>query len=204
MHVIVARVWLPFQSFDSHCTVPFELLHSNIWGSSAVRMINRHCYYKHFTGNFRCFVWLFPLHRKSDALSIFISFKAQAENFFGFLIKALQMNGGGEYEKFPRLHGIAHHFSYPHTHAKNGLVECKHRHVVETWLTLMTQASLPTSFRVEAFKTATCLINRMPTLILTNSSPYEKLYKQLPNYSFLCVFGCACYPNLKPYNSNRL
>ncbi|MCH87925.1 retrovirus-related Pol polyprotein from transposon TNT 1-94, partial [Trifolium medium] len=48
----------------------------------------------------------------------------------------------------------------PHTHHQNGSVERKHRHVVETGLTLLAQAHLPLKFWDYAFMTATYLINR--------------------------------------------
>lgn len=37
------------------------------------------------------------------------------------------------------------------------------------------------------------LINRIPTPILDNKSPYEGLYKKKPNYSYIRVFGSLCY-----------
>ena len=44
----------------------------------------------------------------------------------------------------------------------------------------------------------------MPTTVLNNQSPYQKLFQQLPNYDFLRVFGSACYPLLRPYNQHKL
>ena len=44
----------------------------------------------------------------------------------------------------------------------------------------------------------------MPTSILNNLSPYQKFHHQSPNYQFLRVFGCACYPFLRPYNQHKL
>ena len=48
------------------------------------------------------------------------------------------------------------------------------------------------------------MINRLPTSTIQNQSPYEKLFAQAPNYTFLRVFGCECWPNLRPYNSHKL
>lgn len=76
--------------------------------------------------------------------------------------------------------------------------------MVETGLTLLARASVPLSYWVDAFATATYLINRMPTPVLSNFLPYERLFGKPPDYSFLRVFGCACYPNLRPYNSNKI
>ena len=44
----------------------------------------------------------------------------------------------------------------------------------------------------------------MPTTVLGNISPFFKLFKKHPDYSFLKTFGCACYPLLRPYTSHKL
>ena len=43
----------------------------------------------------------------------------------------------------------------------------------------------------------------MPTPTLKHNNPYAKLFNKSPDYSFLRVFGCACYPLLRPYNSTK-
>jgi len=52
--------------------------------------------------------------------------------------------------------------------------------------------------------TATYLINRLPTPVLENKSPFFLLKLQFPDYKFLKSFGCACFPFLRPYNSHEL
>ena len=63
---------------------------------------------------------------------------------------------------------------------------------------------MPLLYWEDAFTTAIFLINRLPTPILNNLSPSEMLYNRVPDFSFLRVFGCACWPNLRPYNRHKL
>ena len=92
----------------------------------------------------------------------------------------------------------------PHTPEQNGIVERRHRHSVETCLSLLHHAKLPLTFRSHAFQTAVHLINRLPTSILDFKSRYQKLYNHAPNYQKLKPFGCLCYPWLHPYISTKL
>ena len=52
--------------------------------------------------------------------------------------------------------------------------------------------------------TAVYLINRLPTPILQNKSPYQLVFNQEPEYGLLKNFGCACYPCLRPYTTSKL
>ncbi|GLT36101.1 hypothetical protein SLA2020_105040 [Shorea laevis] len=105
---------------------------------------------------------------------------------------------------FLSQHGISHFTTPPYTPELSGISECRNRHIVESGLALLHTASLPSSFRSFAFLTATYLINRLPSQAITNKSPFEKLFRLKPNYHKLRVFGCLCFPWLRPYNSNKL
>lgn len=105
---------------------------------------------------------------------------------------------------FSQRIGISHHVSCPYAHQQNGSAERKHRHIVEIGISLLAHASMPLKFLDEAFVTATYLINRLPSKVIHNQTPLEHLLKQEPDYSVLCIFGCACWPNLYPYNTRKL
>jgi hypothetical protein len=83
------------------------------------------------------------------------------------------------------------------------VVERKHIHIVDLGLTLLCHASLPLKFWDYAFLTAVYLINRFLTASLHNAIPCTILFKQTPDYYFLQVFGCACFPLLRPYNTHK-
>ena len=44
----------------------------------------------------------------------------------------------------------------------------------------------------------------MPTPTLHLSSPFDKLFESPSNYTKLWVFGCLCYPWLRPYSQHKL
>ena len=100
--------------------------------------------------------------------------------------------------------GIIHHTSCPYTPEQNGVAERKHRHLIETVVTLLHESHLPAPFWVEALATANYLINRMPTPSLSNTSPYECLYTHRPDYTHLRPFVCLVYPWLRPHTQHKL
>lgn len=62
---------------------------------------------------------------------------------------------------------------------------------------------MPLKFWDEAFLTAVHLINMWPSHTISNETPTERLLHVTPDYT-LRVFGCACWTNLRPYNTSKL
>jgi hypothetical protein len=126
---------------------------------------------------------------------------------FNRKIIVVQSDWGEEYEKlnsfFTKI-GIMHQVSCPHVHQQNGSIERKHRHIIEVGLSLLASASMPLKFWDETFLTATYLINRTQSKVIHHQTPLERLYQIKPGYSLLQIFGCACWPNLLPYNQRKL
>jgi hypothetical protein len=69
---------------------------------------------------------------------------------------------------------------------------------------LLAHAYMPLKYWDDAFLAATYLINRLPTKVLQFSSPLECLFQEKPYYSVLHTFGCACWPNPRPFNTHKL
>jgi histone deacetylase 1/2 len=177
-----------------------------VW-SPAPDSINKNKYYVSFIDDFSKFTWIYLLKKKSDVFQHFHDFQNHVERLFDKKIITMQTDWGGEYQKlnsfFQRV-GITHHVSCPHAHQQNGSAERKHRHIVEVGLSLLAQASMPLKFWDEAFLTATYLINRIPSKVIDDDTPMERLFHEKPNLSFLHTFGCAVWPNLRPYNKRKL
>ncbi|KAI0520009.1 hypothetical protein KFK09_007474 [Dendrobium nobile] len=145
---------------------------------------------------------------KYDVYDIFSSFKKQVEKYTSRAIKMLRTDGGAEYTntRFKSLlqaHGIAHQISCPYTPEQNGVAERKHRHIIETSLTLLNNASIPYDHWPEAVLTSVFLINRMPSIHSNKISPFEIFHKIQPQYDHLRTFGCKCFPLLPPTNCHK-
>lgn len=89
-----------------------------------------------------------------------------------------EFDWGGEYRSLTSFHGqygIMFRQSSPYTSEQDGILEWKHRHIVETGLTLLAHSGLPFKYWGEAFSAAIYLINRLPTPVLHHQYPFEAL-----------------------------
>jgi histone deacetylase 1/2 len=140
-----------------------------------------------FVDAYSCFTWLYLLKHKSDVFTVFLQFQQHVERLLNKKIIHFQSDWGGEYLKLNKFFadiGISHRVSCPHTHQQNGTAERKHRHIVETDLTLLAHASAPFRFWSNAFSTACFLINRLPSRVIDMQTPIEHLLGETPDYTF--------------------
>lgn len=160
-----------------------------------------------FINDYLRFVWVFPLQTKDRTIYVFLSFKNMIEKNFGVCIKSVQTDGGEEFKPLVTLlekDGVEHRLTCPHTSQQNGGVEAWHRRIVERGLTLMFSSKVPLIYWPLAFKTVVFLLNRTPSKVLNNKSPYFLLYHKEPSFDDLKVYGCQYFPCLRDYNSNQL
>jgi len=94
---------------------------------------------------------------------------------------------------FYKKQGIILETTCPHTPQQNGVVERKHRHLLEIARALRFEAGLPIRFWGECIMTATYIINRLPSRALDNKTPFEVLFKRVPDYDHMRVLGCLAY-----------
>ena len=138
----------------NHCNIalfntPLELIFIDLWGPSHITSHSGYTYYVFFIDVYSKFTWIYPLKSKSKTLFVFQQFKTMVELQLNHKIKNVQSDWGGEYKPFTTFlsnHGITHRLICPHTHHQNGVVERKHRHIVELGLTLLHHPFLPLAF----------------------------------------------------------
>ncbi|GKG40885.1 retrovirus-related pol polyprotein from transposon TNT 1-94, partial [Tanacetum coccineum] len=63
-------------------------------------------------------------------------------------------------------------------------------HIFDTARALRFHSKLPLKFWGDCVTTATYLINRLPSSVIRNVTPYEVLLKKKTTYENLKVFGC--------------
>ncbi|XP_019230495.1 PREDICTED: uncharacterized protein LOC109211411 [Nicotiana attenuata] len=131
------------------------------------------------------------------------SLQHKCETQFDMNVKVLRSNNGREFfnsscSALLASLGIVHQSSCPYTPQQNGVVERKHKHILEMARALQFQSSVPSRFWGDRIKTVVYLINRWPTSILQGKSPYEVLYNKIPIIDHLKVFGCLCFSSNLP------
>jgi hypothetical protein len=191
---------LPYPTSCSTTKVPLELVHTDVWGP-AIDSFGNKKYYVSFIDDFSKFAWIYLIRHKSEVFKFFQEFQHLVERLLNRKILTVQSDWGGEYEclnSFLWSVGLTHHVSCPHAHQQNGVAERKHQHIVEVGLSLLANASMPLKYWNQAFLTTTHLINLMPSKKLEFHTPLHQLLGATPDYSNLRIFGCACWPNLRP------
>lgn len=95
--------------------------------------------------------------------------------------------------KLFQSYGIDHQSSCVETPQQNGRAERKHRHLLSVARALKFNSKVPIHLWGDCLLTATYIINKTPSKLLNNLSPYEILFHKPPLYDHMKVFGCLAY-----------
>ncbi|GKC88073.1 ribonuclease H-like domain-containing protein [Tanacetum coccineum] len=144
------HVRLPFSSSNYVVTRSFEIVHSDIWTSPIVST-GGFKYYVLFLDHYSHYMWIYPLHIKSEVFQKFLHFCSYVNNQFKCDIMAFQCDHGGEFDNTNLLNlftqnGIQIRFSCPKTSQQNGKSERMIRTINNVIRTLLFQAHLPPTF----------------------------------------------------------
>ncbi|CAI0399489.1 unnamed protein product, partial [Linum tenue] len=186
---------LPFPSSTSVAQQSFELIHVDIWGPNPIPSYDGFKYFLTIVDDFTRMTWLILLPAKSDARPKLQAFCSYVERQFQTTVKRIRSDQGREFEmtEFFNRTGILHELSCVETPQQNSRVERKHQHILAVARALKFQSNLSPSFWSDCVKHSVFLINRVPTIVLGNQTPFQKLYNKPPDLSDLKVFGCLCF-----------
>ena len=79
---------LSFAQSNITSSSPLDVIFSDVW-TSHVSSSNGFHFYVIFVDHYTKYIWFYPLRRKSDVHSIFVTFKQLVENYFTTTIKTL-------------------------------------------------------------------------------------------------------------------
>ncbi|GJR80268.1 retrovirus-related pol polyprotein from transposon TNT 1-94 [Tanacetum coccineum] len=186
---------LPYNLSESHALDIFELIHIDIWGPYKVETNGSKKYFLTIVDDCSRVTWTYLLTHKSDSFTVLKSFISFVSKQFDKHVKTVRSDNALEFVKGPchsylTEHGIVHQTSCVDRPQQNARVERKHRHILEIARALRFHSHLPLHYWGDCVITATYLINRMPSSVLQNKTPYEALMKHVPKYDHLRVFGC--------------
>lgn len=188
----------------------FDLIHVDTWGPYKTPTHDGFKYFLTIVDDHIRATWTFLLSTKSNAFTVLKQFFAMVKTQFHTTVKilrsdnALELGSSKDATEFLLSEGIIHQTSCISSPQQNGVVERKHRHLLEVCRALFFQSKLPTRFWGECLLTKTFLINRFPSKLLDMKTPYELLFGHYPDYSFLRCFGCLCYASTLPIHRRKL
>ncbi|RVX15238.1 Retrovirus-related Pol polyprotein from transposon TNT 1-94 [Vitis vinifera] len=156
----------PFPLSVSSSDSCFDLIHVDIWGGYHVPSLSGAQYFLTIVDDHSRSTWVYLMHHKSEARSLLVHFVNLVANQFGSQVKIVRSDNGPEFKhtQFYSSRGILHQTSCINTPQQNGVVERKHRHLLNVARALLFQSHLPKPFWGDAILTAAYLINKTPTL----------------------------------------
>ncbi|GJV76416.1 putative RNA-directed DNA polymerase, partial [Tanacetum coccineum] len=157
-----------FSLSDHKSTGLGDLIHLDVWGPYRVVSRDGYKYFLISVDDYSRAVWVV----RSDNGTGFVN-----SNMLNLFINS----------------SIIHQTSCSYTPQQNGIAERKHRHLLNVARSLMFEGEILLSMWLECVLTATYLVNRLPSSVLSGASPFRLVYGKEPSLSHLRDFWCLCY-----------
>jgi len=137
-----------------------SLIHVDIWGPYHTANHEGSRYFLTIVDDCSRATWIFLMQSKGQAYSHLKTFITLSKNQFGKSIKRIRTDNGRKFFSHDctslfSSHGIQHESSCIYTPQQNGVVEHKHRHLLEVARALKFQAAIPDEYWGECVITAT-------------------------------------------------
>ena len=192
---------------NNRAFIPFELVHSDVWGPCPVVSPIGFQYFVTFVDDYSRTTWLYLMKNRLELFSHFHAFCVEIHTQFHVYVRNLRSDNAKEYmseqfQSFMLQNDILHQTSYFDT-PQNGVVERKNIHFLETARALLFQMHVPKHLWADAVSTACFLINRMLSSVLDWVTPFQTLHPHKSLFPIESrVFGCICFVrDVRPYVS---
>ena len=196
---------LPFVSHQNKSENPFDLLHNDTWGAFSTPTHDGFRYFLTIVNDCSRATWVYLLKPKSDVLTIFPNFIEMVERQFNTKVKGVRSDNAQElkFTSFYQSKGILSFHSCPETPQQNSMVDRKHQHILNVARSLLFQSHIPLAYWDDCILTAVHLINRIPSPVLEDKSPFAIFTKKSPDFDQLKIFGCLCYASTSIKNIHK-
>ena len=186
---------LPFPFNNNLSTFSFDLLHMDVWGPYSTPTLDGYKYFLTIVDDATRATWIYLMKSKYDVRFLIVSFHTMVLTQFNVKIKQIRTDNALEFNMldFFASNGIVHQHSCFYTPQQNSVVERKHQHLLSIARALQFQSNLPIPFWGECVLIDAYLINRLPSPLLNNRTPFELLFHKPRSYDHLRVFGCECF-----------
>jgi transposase InsO family protein len=188
-----------------------EIIHTDICGPFTPSTLGGYRYFITFIDDFSRYGHIFLIHEKSEALDMFKIYKAEIELKQEKKTKIVRSDRGGEFygrygeagqipgpfAKFLQECGVDAQYTMPGEPQQNGVVERRNRTLMDMVRSMMSNTFLPTFLWGDALKTATYILNRVPSKSMPKT-PFELWCGHKPSLSHFRIWGCLA--EVRPYD----
>ena len=204
-----------------------DRVYTDVCGPFQVQSLGGSRYFLSFVDDHSRYCWVYPIKKKSDVLDT-LKWLTMVEKQYSHSIeellvdrpvqekdgatnvKVIHSDNGGEYvsramKEFLESRGIRHRCTAPENPHQNGVAERMNRTLMELVRAMLHHKGLQKSFWAEALAVAVHVRNRVTTRGLpAMTTPYEVMYEEKPNLSYLRVFGSQCSYTAKKQSVGKL
>jgi transposase InsO family protein len=202
-----------YHNSQNKCVIPFDIIHTDIWGPSPVISKSGCRWYISFIDDCTRMVWLYLLKTKDEVSKVIKDFHKLVKTQFGREIKIIRSDNEAEYlskclQAFFHENGIIHETTCVGTPQQNGIAERKNRHLLEITRALLFKNKVPHIFWDNALTFAVYLSNRTPTSANGYKTPIQTFSAHISIPSILNlppkIFGCVVYIHIQKLFRTKL
>ena len=169
----------------------------DIWGPYTVESITRARYFLIIIDVFNRCTQTFLLQNKSHATLVLKQFFVVVKTQFKSRITMIRYDNGTKFIQSTCLDlfsqkGVLHQRCIVKTPQQNGVVERKHRNLLEIASVGRFQARFPKNYWGECILPTMHIINKLPIANLSQRIPFEILHNKPPTCEDLGIMGCLC------------